>query len=136
MEVVLDESPNIVDKSIVVAGVLDYGLEQVDGIKPIDKALYLKDSDTIVGGATMREHFDSLFLDYLWVSEKYRGRGHGSLLLSIVVEYAKSRKCKSIQLQTLNEKVVPLYIRAGFKLEAKIDHYVKDFDLYYLAIRF
>ncbi|WBV71930.1 hypothetical protein PGH42_02155 [Legionella pneumophila] len=45
------------------------------GSKPERYSIYVKDNENnIVGGAIVYAHKSSIYVDALWVSEKYRGR--------------------------------------------------------------
>jgi len=61
----------------------------------------------------------SLYLDDLYVKEKYRGRGTGTKLLNEVIGFARGNNCKRIRWQVLNwnTPAVELYKKLGVNLD-------------------
>jgi len=58
----------------------------------------------------------TLYLDDLYVKEKYRGNKIGSLLMQKMMDVAKEEKCKRLRLQVLhwNDKAIEFYKKSGF----------------------
>jgi len=61
----------------------------------------------------------SLYLDDLYVKEKYRGKNIGSLLMKKMMEVAKAENCKRLRLQVLhwNEPAITFYEKNGFTVD-------------------
>lgn len=61
----------------------------------------------------------SLYLDDLYVKEKYRGNNVGSLLMQKMMEVAKAENCKRLRLQVLhwNEPAIDFYNKNGFTVD-------------------
>jgi len=78
------------------------------------------DHEKIVGFATWFMAYYSwsgkaIYLDDLYVMEKYRGHGIGNLLLDKVVETAKAEQCKKVrwQVSRWNDKAIEFYKKRG-----------------------
>lgn len=61
----------------------------------------------------------SLFLDDLYVKEKYRGQGIGKILLKEIMKIALDENCKRVRWQVLNWNVdaIELYKKSGATLD-------------------
>ncbi len=61
----------------------------------------------------------SLYLDDLYVKEKYRGHKIGSALLDKVLEFGKENNCKRIRWQVLNwnQPAIEFYKKLGANLD-------------------
>src|SRR5207302_341896 len=57
-----------------------------------------------------------LWIENIQVSEKFRGKSIGSLLINKLIEYAKHKKYRHIELETQNTNVpaIHFYIKQGF----------------------
>jgi GNAT superfamily N-acetyltransferase len=83
-----------------------------------------KDDGEIVGMALFYYVYytwvgKSLYLDDLYVKEKYRGNKIGSALLNKVIEIAKINNCKRIRWQVLNwnKPAINFYKKLGAELD-------------------
>ncbi len=128
------DNPSAEDSRPITDAISQYGLSEVGGIEPVNKTIHLKLGTQIIGGATGKIHFGKFYLDQIWVNEKYRNQGYGTKIHALALEIARENGCKSICLQTLNEKAVKLYLRLGYKTVAQVEDYVKGFNLYHMLM--
>jgi len=82
------------------------------------------DKNKVVGFATYFIAYYSwtgktVYLDDLYVSEKYRGLGIGNKLLDKVIETAKCENCKKVkwQVSNWNEKAIEFYKMRGATID-------------------
>ncbi|RXJ70422.1 hypothetical protein CS022_23405 [Veronia nyctiphanis] len=136
MKIHLDQNPSDDDIQKVVDGLMRYGLNEINNEKPTKCALVLKKDDQVIGGAVCKAHVGQFYLDYLWVSEKYRSNGYGSLLHKNVLEMAKEHKTSCIWVQTLNPRAVLFYKSTGYNEIGVIPNYVEGFNLHHLQLKF
>ena len=63
----------------------------------------------------------SLYLDDLFVKEKYRGKGAGSKLLDAVIGFARNENCRRIRWQVLdwNTPAIDIYKKLGASLDSE-----------------
>ena len=83
----------------------------------------LVDNDMVIGTVALKKIDDSeVELKALYLHKDYRGKGLGSLLMSVSVNEAKTRGFKSIVLDSMlkYEDALRLYEKFGFE---KIDRY-------------
>lgn len=61
----------------------------------------------------------SLYLDDLYVKNKYRGKGIGTKLLNEVVKFARTEDCQRIRWQVLNwnKPAIDIYKKLGAELD-------------------
>jgi len=69
----------------------------------------------------------SLYMDDLYVREKYRGKGLGTSLINKVIDYAKEERCNRLrwQVSNWNEPAIAFYESLG----AKIDDIERNCDI-------
>ena len=86
--------------------------------------LVLKDHEgTIVGGILTSTLYWSLYLEVLWVDEKYRGLGYGRDLVLEAQRLAKKNGCKTSHTYTFSWQAPDFYQAVGYKLLATYEGY-------------
>lgn len=108
-------------------------LEQMKQEKDIIQGFIARDEYGDVAGYTVCffTYFTwvgkSLYMDDLYVREKYRGLGVGSMLINKVIELGKSEKCNKVRWQVANWNAPA--IKFYEKLGASIDDIERNCDL-------
>ncbi len=86
--------------------------------------LVLKDQDgKIVGGLFTSTLFWTLYLEVLWVDDKYRGLGYGRDLVLEAQRLAKKDGCISSHVYTFSWQAPDFYQAVGYKLIATYEGY-------------
>lgn len=69
----------------------------------------------------------SLYMDDLYIREKYRGKGFGTMLINKVIDFAKEEKCNRLrwQVSNWNKPAITFYESMG----AKIDDIERNCDI-------
>lgn len=104
-----------------------YVCEKINGIVPreVDAdeeefVLKIEDENGVtIGGcfATAYEyHWSRMFLNELWVDERYRHRGIGSMIIREVERIAKEKGCRVVTLGTASYMARPFYEKLGYKV--------------------
>lgn len=76
-----------------------------------------KDGDRIIGGITsMMYCWKCLYIDILWVDEKYRHAGLGSKLIKMVEQHAKESGCHLSHLDTFDFQAKDFYLKHGYEI--------------------
>lgn len=91
-----------------------------------------KNENNIIGGAIVYAHKSSIYVDALWVSEKYRGRGIGAELLRSVETEAVKRGIPESTLDTFSFQAEGFYLKQGYKHLGTIKNYLEGHDRIYL----
>ena len=103
----------------------EYIGEKINGIVPREvdgneEKIVLKvenENGGIIGGcfATAYEyHWSRMFLNELWVDERYRHHGIGSMILREVERIAKEKGCRVVTLGTASYMARPFYEKHGY----------------------
>jgi len=86
--------------------------------------LVLKDHDgNIVGGILTSTLYWSLYLEVLWVDEKFRGLGYGRDLVLEAQRLAKKNGCITSHVYTFSWQAPDFYQAVGYKLIATYEGY-------------
>ena len=96
-------------------------------------AIYLKDErGAVLGGALGHVWGGWLDLEYLWVTEPFRGQGHGGKLLEAAEDEARSQGCHGVFLTTFSFQARPFYQEFGYEVVAEIPEYPRGHSRYVL----
>ena len=82
----------------------------------------------IVGGASIYQHSDALYLDTLWVDESYRGKMIGTELMETTLKEAVGRGCKRVFTDTFDFQALDFYEKFGFKEISRVEGYLLGHD--------
>jgi GNAT superfamily N-acetyltransferase len=95
----------------------------------ICKKIADQDGSVIAGCVGYLSQWGCLYVDDLWVEEKYRKQGLGSVLLQTVEDAARKRGCYLSYLDTGDFQAKPFYLKHGYTLYGTIqDHPVGHED--------
>lgn len=94
----------------------------------------LKNIDNVViGGITSFLYcWKCLYIDVLWVDEKYRHSGYGSKLLEKVESEAVKQGCHLVHLDTFDFQAKDFYIKKGYEVFGELNDCPPGHRRYYL----
>jgi GNAT superfamily N-acetyltransferase len=77
---------------------------------------FLRDeANDVCGGAFLQESFDIVYVNSFWISERYRGQGHGSRLYRAIEYIAYIKKKRRAVLCVFGfQNAVPFWEKLGF----------------------
>ena len=75
----------------------------------------------IIAGILTRIYLKAMFVEVLWVDEKYRKKGIGTELLNKVESYAKEIGCTFIHLDTFSFQAIDFYKKCGYSIFAVLE---------------
>ena len=131
-ELVTTERENKELERYLSSSIMEYGIEQMNGVKPIKAFCSLKcHNGTLVGGAMGYKALNLFFITHLYVEKQFRGKGYATKLLKGIETKAKQLGCDVLRLNTLNKCTRSLYSKSGFVVTASIPNYMNGFDLQY-----
>lgn len=85
----------------------------------------LNDNDKVIGTISLRK-IDSTIAEvkYLYIKKEERRKGISSVLINKLIDFAKSKEFKKLQLDTYEEfkEAICLYEKIGFKVREKIEN--------------
>src|SRR6266478_3337739 len=68
-------------KRAVLGGLIRYNTEKMGKQKYRRFAISLRDHEAIVGGIVGEVWMTVLFIQFFWIEERFRGKGHGTALI-------------------------------------------------------
>lgn len=94
--------------------------------------LCLKDGDEVVGGIMCDDYNYCMYIDVMWVDEKYRGYGYGKQLVYEAERIAKDGGCVFAHTSTFSYQSPEFYKACGYEIFAKLDDYPDNIVQYFL----
>ncbi len=89
-------------------------------------AIALRNSnDGIEGGVTGSSVWGWLYVRYLWVHDRWRGRGQGARLMQAAEVEAEKRACTGIWVSTYSFQAPTFYQKLGYQEFGRIDDFPK-----------
>jgi GNAT superfamily N-acetyltransferase len=127
--------PSFADKQFLTTGICQEAALK-KGLSPIEPfAFFLKDeTGNTVGGITGVCYYGCLFIDELYVSPDYRGKGWGSRLMDAAE--CHDRHCTFYTVTTMDWEARDFYEKHGYKVEFVRSGYEKDSRLYFMRKNF
>lgn len=105
------------DEEVLIAGFTRHTAEQAAPayLKKRLNWLAYDDAKQMMGVLTADLYWDWLYIDELWVDEKYRGTGLGKSLMGKAEEYAKINSCTGLWLWTQDWQAAGFYEHLGYE---------------------
>lgn len=98
-----------------------------------DINLYLKDeSDQVVGGLFCETWLLGLYLDVFWISDEYRNKGYGKIMLTEAERLGRELGCIFAHTCTFSYQSPEFYKRMGYEVFAVNDEYPGDIQQFFL----
>lgn len=98
----------------------------------INKNIKDEKGNIIAGINSIYYSWKCLYIDALWVKEKYRKEGLGSKLLNEIEETAKEYGCHLIHLDTFDFQAKDFYIKQGYEIHGVLEECPLGHKRYYL----
>lgn len=86
-------------------------------------ACAVTENASLIGGVTGRTEFQRLFVNFLWVSPRWRGNGLAAEALHRIEAAAVERGCVDSVIETLDDDVAQWYQRTGYSMIAQLPGY-------------
>ncbi|HYW52216.1 MAG TPA: GNAT family N-acetyltransferase [Gemmatimonadaceae bacterium] len=117
----------------ILAGLRAFNDRYVERSEPAQFNIVLRDhADTVVGGCVCEVKWHWLFVDLLWVSDDFRGAGHGTALLRAAEHEARRRGCTRAHLDTISFQARPFYESLGWRHFGTLEDYPPGHTRFYL----
>ena len=128
---ILEEDININDIDFIKKELNKYNenFTEPDNHKILN--VIIKDNNNnILGGLLGGTYWGWLYIDRLWIDEKYRKNGLGTKILEIAEKEAKKRGCKFAHLDTHDFQAVDFYIKKGYEIISRLNDLPKGYNKY------
>lgn len=86
-------------------------------------AVFARDGDGLVGGASGHTHWGWLFVSHLWVDESAQRQGLGTELMSRIEAAAVGRGAKAAHVDTYDFQALEFYEKLGYTEFGHLDDY-------------
>src|SRR3979411_2163943 len=110
-------------KRAVLGGLLRYNSEKMGKQKYRRFAVSLRDDGAIVGGIVGELWTTVLFIQFFWIEEQFRGKGHGTALIEQIEEEARRFGAVRSYLDTMSVQAPGFYRACGYEAFGAIDGY-------------
>ena len=86
-------------------------------------AISLRDRKAVVGGIVGEVWSGVLFIQFFWIEERFRGKGHGTALIEKIEEDARRFGAVRSYLDTMSFQAPAFYRSCGYEAFGAIDGY-------------
>lgn len=134
----LTDKPAASDRDRVVGPLLAFNAALLGdpNIHPLAVLLRSEDDGQVVGGLWGRTSFRWLFVELLFVPERFRARRCGTRLLELAEAEARRRDCLGAWLDTLSPDALAVYEKRGYRRFGEIPDYPPGNARHFLLKRF
>ena len=102
-------------KKAVLAGLGAYNDEKFGTQKVKGIAVSLKDGRTIAGGIVGQLWGTVLFIQYFWIDQKQRGKGHGTKMIAAIEDEARRLGAVQAHVDTMSFQAPGFYRACGYE---------------------
>jgi GNAT superfamily N-acetyltransferase len=110
-------------KKAVLGGLVRYNAEKMGKQKYKRFAISLLAGDKIVGGIVGEVWTAVLFIQFFWIEQKFRGKGHGKKLIGAIEDEARRFGATRSYLDTMSIQAPGFYRSCGYQEFGSIDGY-------------
>ena len=110
-------------KRAVLDGLIRYNGEKMGRQKHRRFAVSLREKGAIVGGIVGEVWMTVLFIQFFWIDERFRGKGHGKALIEKIEEQARGFGAVRSYLDTLTVQAPDFYRACGYEAFGTIEGY-------------
>ena len=110
-------------KRAVLGGLIRYNERKMGKPKYRRFALSLRDKGAIVGGIVGEVWMTVLFIQFFWIEERFRGKGHGTALIKKIEDEARRFGAVRSYLDTMSVQAPEFYRACGYEAFGTIDGY-------------
>jgi ribosomal protein S18 acetylase RimI-like enzyme len=114
MRIEVTATPCKEDEAFVIAQTRKYNSAFADNDHKSLCVFARDELGNIIGGLTGRTYWHYLDIAFLWVDEKYRGRGYATELMKAAEAEAHRRGCERVLLDTLSFQALGFYQKLGY----------------------
>lgn len=131
--IAVDEHPSAEDQRVVQEGLRAFNVGVIGDGNERPISCFVRDAGgRTIGGLLGHVRWRWLYVAKLWLPESTREQGVGSRLMAAIEEYAWSRDCLGVYLDTFEYQARPFYEKLGYELYGTLEGYPPGYRQYYL----
>ncbi len=127
------------DSDFIRKKVIEHNMKSLsDEVKtPLEHVSFVlrNDEGSLVGGVTATIFWHHMHVDFLWVSEEYRGNDYGLKLMKELEKCARDKHCRLMMLDTFSFQAPNFYRKLGFHVVGEIKDHPKGHNQYFMEKR-
>ena len=104
-------------------------LGPMDGLPMVVEA---RRGKALIGGLWGRSAYRWLFVEMLFIADRYRGRGLGTAILDTAEREARGRDCTGVWLDTFSADAKAFYEARGYTRFGQLDDYPPGFHRWFM----
>jgi GNAT superfamily N-acetyltransferase len=110
-------APDPAARSAIIQGLDDYNSRHAGSWDSVALDVYAVDpaDHRVIGGLVGRTSLGVFFIDYFYLPERLRGRGHGAAILTAAEDEAVARGCSVAVLFTMAIQAPAFYQKRGYR---------------------
>lgn len=125
------------ESELIIDKLINYNLSKVPNTQKksfiwINRVIKDNHGGIIAGINSKMYCWNCLYIDSLFVDDKYRNKGLGRKLLEEIEMIAKGNKCKLIHLDTFDFQAKDFYLKQGYKIFGVLDQCPENHKRYYM----
>lgn len=132
----LTDQPHINDIRVIGDGFnasLIARVPELARLPEINLAIFLRDDqDFIQGGVVGESDRGMMYIDLLWLDDKFRGKGYGEMLMRSIEQASVTHGFRHIFLMTTEFQALPFYRHIGYDLFGTLKNRPHGYEYYYL----
>jgi ribosomal protein S18 acetylase RimI-like enzyme len=135
MQIEVTDTPCQEDEAFVIAQTRKYNSAFADNDHK-SLCVFARDGmGHIIGGLTGRTYWHYLDIAFLWVDEKFRGKGYATQLMKAAEAEARQRGCERVLLDTLSFQALGFYQKLGYTEFGRLPGFSGRYARHYLHKR-
>lgn len=120
-------------KKRIHQGIVEFNGNVVGQASSKTFAATLRDDSQIVGGIVCLVRRGWLYIDELWLDERYRGKGFGSQLIDLAERHGRALGAAAAYVDTFSFQARPFYEKHGYVLFGELENYPSGHSRYWLS---
>ena len=134
VSITVESSADQKDIAVVQAGLRQFNIDFIGDPNEEAVNIFLRDENgAVVGGLLGHIKWKWLYVSKLWISDEYRGKGHGAELMKAAEDHARSRGCVGSYLDTFEYQARPFYEKIGYVLFGTLEGYPPGYRQFFLS---
>ena len=131
--ITLETAPEPAEEQVILDGLRAFNVRVIGDpkIQPVD--VFVRDErGRVIGGLVGQIKWRWLYVSKLWLPDSLRGTGTGTKLMRMAEDYAWSKDCLGVHLDTFEYQALPFYLKLGYELFGTLEGFPPGYRQYYL----